>query len=178
MTTIILDKKTLRKNALNKRMSNPFVKFSSDIIVKKITSSLIFKNAKHIALYLPIKNEIDLTKLLENKDKNFYLPRCNDLELEFVKHQNKNDLVQNKWGILEPTGNKINPEILDVIYIPALVANENNYRLGYGKGFYDRFFSQNKIKAKKIIVISKEFILNDFVQDEFDVKCDAILTDW
>ena len=81
-----------------------------------------------------------------------------------------------KFNILEPIGEKINPSILDLIYIPALMANNNCYRLGYGKGFYDRFFAVNTTTAKKLIVVAKELVLDDFVQDEFDYKCDGIIS--
>jgi len=168
----ILDKKTLRKQALEKR-----AEFSRDLSIKimhKILNSPEFKFAKNIALYMPIKNEIDLTDLFKIRDKNYYLPRCNNNELEFVKFDN--NLVDGAFGILEPKGDKINPEILDIVYIPALMANKKCYRLGYGKGFYDRFFAKNNIKAKKIIVISNELISDEFVEDKFDFQCDEIIS--
>ena len=168
----VVDKKTLRKQALEKR-----AEFSRDLSIKimhKILNSPEFKFAKNIALYMPIKNEIDLTDLFKIRDKNYYLPRCNNNELEFVKFDN--NLVEGAFGILEPKGDKINPEILDIVYIPALMANKKCYRLGYGKGFYDRFFAKNNIKAKKIIVISNELISDEFVEDKFDFQCDEIIS--
>jgi len=168
----VVDKKTLRKQALEKR-----AEFSRDLSIKimhKILNSPEFKFAKNIALYMPIKNEIDLTDLFKIRDKNYYLPRCNNNELEFVKFDN--NLVDGAFGILEPKGDKINPEILDIVYIPALMANKKCYRLGYGKGFYDRFFAKNNIKAKKIIVISNELISDEFVEDKFDFQCDEIIS--
>ena len=56
------------------------------------------------------------------------------------------------------------------------MANKKCYRLGYGKGFYDRFFAKNNIKAKKIIVISNELISDEFVEDKFDFQCDEIIS--
>lgn len=178
INTILLSKKELRKFALDKRKSlaqDGSILKKSRLIVDKIVNSLEFKKAKNIALYVPIKNEIDLTPLLKIEDKNFFLPRCNGENLEFVKYFDKNSLKIGAFNILEPQGDKINPEILDIIYIPALMANEKNYRLGYGKGFYDRFFRNNTIKAIKNIVLSKEFITNDFVQEGFDIPCDKLI---
>lgn len=50
---------------------------------------------------------------------------------------------QNQWGIYEPAGgNIIDPQELDLIFVPLLVADKNGYRVGYGKGYYDRFLQQ------------------------------------
>lgn len=173
------DKITLRKQALQLRKTIALsgeLKNKNSIIVQKILNSQDFKKAKNIALYYPIKNEIDLTSLFRCLDKKFYLPRCVDNELEFVEFQGLDKLVLDQYNILTPIGNKINPEILDVIYIPALMANNNHYRLGYGKGFYDRFFAKNNIKAKKIIVVASELLSNIFVQDKNDIQCDTTIS--
>lgn len=170
----ICDKKNLRKFALEKRAQFGYEKSSQ--IVSKILNSKEFNTAKNIALYYPYKNEIDISSLLNFKGKNFYLPRCCDDLLEFAKYNGPHSLARGAFGIMEPKEDKINPEILDVIYIPALMANKKGYRLGYGKGFYDRFFSQNKINALKVIVVAKELISDEFVEDSFDYKCDRIIS--
>lgn len=176
----IIEKSELRKLILKKRKETDeacLIEKASSKIVSSIFLSNDFIEAKNIALYYPIKNEIDLRRLLNVKGKNFYLPRCNKNKLEFAKYTNENDLKSGEFGILEPQGKAINPNILDVIYIPALCANSKNYRLGYGKGFYDRFFAKNKnLKAKKIIVVKKEFILDSFLEDEFDIQCDYTIS--
>ncbi len=178
--TLVIDKINLRKAALKERekkeLSADFRQASSRILAKILNSS-DFVLAKNVALYIPIKNEIDITPLLKVKEKNFYLPRCNQNNLEFAEFLSYDKLKLSKWNILEPTGEKINPEILDIIYIPAVVANISGYRIGYGKGFYDRFFSENKLKAKKVIVISSMFISQEPFQDSFDVKCDYLISD-
>ncbi|MBQ9150148.1 hypothetical protein IJX73_04370, partial [bacterium] len=81
----IQNKNELRKYAMQKRNSfadSGVLENKSSIIIQKILNSSEFNNSNHIALYFPIKNEIDLTSLLNLKDKNFYLPRCNNNELE------------------------------------------------------------------------------------------------
>jgi len=175
---MIKDKFELRKYATTKRnkmFENGQIKVISDLIVSKILNSSEFKNAKNIALYYPIKSEADITKIMKIRNKNFYLPRCKNMEIEFVKYDSNLNLIKGCYGIYEPTGKAIKPEILDLIYIPALMANSKGYRLGWGKGYYDRFFTKNKISAKKIIVIGNEFISDNFVEDENDYKCDMVL---
>ena len=171
---ILIDKKTLRKEALSKRAE--FNKKKESLILTKILNSADFKNAKNIALYFPINNEIDITPLLNTKGKNFYFTRCNDDILEFVKFESKELIVCGKFNIPEPIGQTINPQILDLIYIPALMANKRCYRLGYGKGYYDKFFAKEKISAKKCIVIACELICDKFIEEENDFKCDCLIS--
>ena len=176
----LTNKKELRKQALKKRnllAQQGVMKNTSLKIVHKILNSKIFQEAKHIALFYPFKNEIDLRNLLRVENKNFYLPKCNDLDMDFIEYKNEENLIENKWGIMEPQGEKINPEILDVIYIPALLANKNLYRIGYGKGFYDRFFKKHHLKAKKIIVISNNFVIDENFEETFDIQADEILSE-
>lgn len=178
--TEIIEKDELRKFILKKRKEmdeNNLIEEISSKIVSSVFLSNDFIEAKNVALYYPIKQEIDLRRLLNVESKNFYLPRCNKNNLEFVKYTDEDNLICGDFNILEPKGSAINPKVLDIIYIPALCANSKNYRLGYGKGFYDRFFSKNKnLKAKKVIVVSKEFILDSFREDEFDIQCDYIIS--
>ncbi len=174
-----IKKEDLRKIALNKRefmAKVGMIKKISKKITTNIISSSTFQNAKNIALYYPIKNEIDITGIL-CKEKNFYFPKCQNNEMFFVKANSLNDFEKGAFNIPEPKGNIENPENIDVFYIPALFANKKCYRLGYGKGFYDRFFKSNTTKAKKIIVLSNVFIDNSFVEDEFDYKLDEIITE-
>lgn len=170
----LVKKDELRKIALSKRAE--FKVDKSALIVRKILNSSEFNNAKNIALYYPINHEIDLTGIIQVKNKNFYLPRCVDNNIEFAQFCGFESLKMGKFNILEPTSEKINPEILDLIYIPALMANKKCYRLGYGKGFYDRFFKNNKINALKLIVVANELINDNFIEDEFDYKCDGIIS--
>ena len=172
----MIEKKILRKAALKKRKELVTQKLTATI-VSKILKSKDFIEAKNIALYYPINSEIDITPITRIKNKNFYLPVCKNKNLEFSLFKNEHSLIEGKFNIKEPKGFSINPNILDIIYIPALMANRACYRLGYGKGYYDRFFSNNDIKAKKIMVLPSKLICDDFKEDDFDIPCDVILSE-
>ena len=172
-------KQKLRNYALEYRKSlqqRGVTDINSSLIVNKILVSDDFKNSTNIGLYMPIKGEVDLRSILKIDNKNYYLPRCTEFGLEFAKYE-PNSLSLSSFGILEPTTPSVDPNILDIIYIPCLMANKLCYRLGYGRGYYDRFFSSNKIKAKKIIVVHNDLISDEFMPDKYDVKCDSILSE-
>ena len=171
-----MDKNILRKEIIEKRKilarNNELTQISKKIC-ENIIKSREFIEAEHIALYYPLKYEVDLRELLKVKNKTFYLPRVKGDELEFAKYSTT--LKEGCFKVLEPTGSAIDPYILDIIYVPALCCSEKCYRLGYGKGYYDRFFNKNKISAKKIIVIPECFVDNRFIEDKFDYKLDKFI---
>ena len=176
----IKSKTLLRQNALKKReffADSGMLKKNSSLIVSKILNSELFASCKHVGLYFPIKNEVNLLPLLKVKDKKFYFPACVNNNLEFRLFGGFENLKKGAFNIYESVLAPVEPEVLDLIFVPALLANSRFYRLGYGKGFYDRYFSKNNVKAKKIIVVQNAFVCDDFIEDSSDVQCDYILSE-
>jgi 5-formyltetrahydrofolate cyclo-ligase len=84
---------------------------------------------------------------------------------------------ENKYGLFEPTmGEVIDPLQLDMAIIPLLAFDKKGYRVGYGKGFYDRFLEGCNDDCLKIGVSYFEPI--DAIEDaaEFDVPLDLCIT--
>lgn len=149
----------------------------SKLITGNILKSEIFKNSKHIMLFYPLKDEINLLELLKCQDKIFYFPKCEGKNL--LVCPNCNEFKNNKYSIPEPISEPIkNLEILDIVFTPALCVDENLYRLGYGGGYYDRFFAQRDLRAKKIVPISEKFICKNLVHEKFDLPCDGIVSEF
>ena len=88
-------------------------------------------------------------------------------------------LVENKWGILEPSRenqDKIEPKEIDLVIIPLLIFDKNGNRVGYGKGFYDRFLQQCNPKTLKIGICLEDPIEMIKDVDKFDVKMNFCIT--
>ena len=151
------------------------IKLASEKIVEKIKSLEIYKNAKNIMIFYPLENEINLLNLLEDTNKNFYLPKTINDQMMACPYKKGDDLEKGDFNVLVPLTDEINPQILDLIFTPALVVDKNNYRLGYGKGFYDRFLE--KTTAKTIAVIEKELLIDRLPIDTHDKKVDFVITD-
>ena len=91
----------------------------------------------------------------------------------------KNDvLLVNKFGILEPV--KTRAKVPDFMLVPILAFDKNKFRLGYGKGFYDRYLSKYLKRYKNILTIGVAFSFQKYHKlpvNKDDVKLDFILTE-
>ena len=167
------NKSELRKRAKLIR-KNLDINSMSEQIVFKIKNFEDFKKSKNIMLFYPLEFEIDILKLLDFEEKNFYLPRIKGLELECCPYKKGDLLRDSEFKTKEPVTESVNPEILDLIFVPALMADKNNYRLGYGKGYYDRFLE--KTNAITVVPLAKELIAENLPIEEYDKKIDFIIT--
>lgn len=172
----MLEKKNLRKKAKEIRISLDMKKISEKI-VENILNLEIYKNAQHIMLFYPLKHEVNLLSLTEkSKDKNFYLPRVDGRNLLVCPYNIGDDLVTSKFWTEEPTTKPIDTNILDIVFVPALMVDNHFHRLGYGGGFYDIFLSKNAANASKIVAIPSQLIHDKLPSESFDAKIDAIIT--
>ena len=91
----------------------------------------------------------------------------------------KNDLLfVNKFGILEPA--KTMTQVPDIILVPILAYDKNKYRLGYGKGFYDRYLNRYLKQFKNILTVGVAFSFQKHHKlpiNRNDVRLDFIITE-
>ncbi|QQL48856.1 5-formyltetrahydrofolate cyclo-ligase [Mucilaginibacter ginkgonis] len=111
-----------------------------------------FSCVKYIHIFLPIisRREPDtylIINYLKANHPNITLvyPQCNfaGCSMESFVDDTDLQLAENQFGITEPVaGNIINPDNIDMILLPLLAFDKRGYRVGYGKGFYDRFIAR------------------------------------
>lgn len=171
----MLTKNELREKAKEIRESLDMEKIS-ERIVAKIKTLDVYKNAQHVMLFYPLANEIDLLPLLED-NKNFYLPKIEGEDMLVCPYKIGDKMSISSFKTQEPKSEPINPEILDIIFIPALMVDKNFHRLGYGKGFYDKFLSKNNLKALKIVPVPQELIVEEIPSNEQDQKFNITIDD-
>jgi len=169
-----MTKEELRIWAKNER-SKLDMECLSGRFVANIRETEEYQSAKHVMLYYPLKDEINLLPLLDDSDKNFYLPKIHDKELLCCPYKKFDKLAESVFKTKEPTAEPIDKSILDLIIVPALVCDMNNYRLGYGKGFYDRFL--NGIKAKTISCVSKGLLVKTIEPEVCDIPVTKVITE-
>ncbi len=108
-------------------------------------------------LFLPIddKKEADtyqLVHLLWESGKKVVIPKIKDqLELEHYLLETDTELQLNQWGIPEPSmGTTVSPEQIEVVFVPLLAFDRLGHRVGYGKGYYDRFLENCRPGVVKV----------------------------
>ena len=167
-------KKELRKWAKEKR-STLCVDVVSSEIKTKLFSSEVYKNAKNIMCYYSFGSEVSTLEYFSDNSKNWYLPKISDNDLLVCPYCS--DFVENKYKINEPNSKPVDETVIDMVIIPALVADKNGYRIGYGKGYYDRFLKKLSECVCKVVLVYSELLINDVHPDAFDEKCDYIVTE-
>ena len=142
-----------------------------------------FYNKKiNLSIYYPASFELNILKLLKIdyvKRQTILLPVIEENNLmNFFKWKENEVLFVNKYGMLEPIKSKA--VIPNVIIVPLLSFDNNKYRLGYGKGFYDRYLNRYLKKFNNIITIGIAFSFQKYHKlpvNNNDVKLDYILTE-
>ncbi len=109
----------------------------------------------HIFLTISEKKEVDtsfIVPVLQGRDKHVVIPKVSgDGELTHFLLSDNTRLIKNKWNIPEPeNGIKVSEAEIDIVFIPLLAFDRDGYRVGYGKGFYDRFLDKCRRDVVKV----------------------------
>ena len=175
-----MNKSEIRKKILKIRKK----KNSENIIIDfKNIHKILKKNkikGKIIGGYYPYNYEVDAIKILEKFETLDYkvsLPKIKkNSQMDFFYWSRKDPLIINKYGIPEPSSNKV--VYPNILLVPLVAFDKNFNRIGYGGGFYDRYI--NKIKMiKKIVTIGLAYSfqkVKEIPVNEYDIKLDFIVT--
>ena len=95
--------------------------------------------------------------------------------MEFYYIHSLNDLKEGTFHVLEPTTNQIaNIQDIDLMIVPMLAFDNQNYRVGYGKGFYDKYFAKGYLGYKLGLAFSYQKV-DKIDINEYDLPLDEIL---
>ena len=154
----MMNKKELRKLYLQKRksLSIHLLEEKSSQIIKNFLDHFNISGLVHV--FLPIKkfNEINTWQLVEKLHESNFSVATSVLDFEsnelFHLRLNKETKFKiNDWSVPEPVdGIKVNPLEIQLAIIPLIICDEIGYRIGYGKGFYDKFLSKCSPEINKI----------------------------
>ena len=167
-------KTELRIKANNIRKSLEISEISKTL-VELIRVNPLYNCANKVMIFYPKKDEIDLKGLL-NDNKEFYLPRvCGDF-LEVCPYKLGDELVKSKFGVLEPITSAVNPDMLDLIFVPALMLDRKGFRLGYGGGYYDKLLSSISNNIKTICALPESLIVDSLPTENCDIAVQEIIS--
>lgn len=178
-----MDKKEIRKTLKEKRKNIPKEKkvIYDNAISERIVNSDYFKNAGQVLIFSSTDDEFDTKYVIEccrNENKKVFYPLCIDDmgNMKFFQVDFPDDLQVGMYGIFEPKPycKEYNPQENDVIIVPCLSVDERGFRIGYGKGYYDRFLK--KFNGVSICPCYKELLTDKLPTDKYDIKIKIIVT--
>tara|TARA_B100000427_G_scaffold300622_1_gene283127 strand:- start:208 stop:768 length:561 start_codon:yes stop_codon:yes gene_type:complete len=149
-----------------------------------LLDKLFKKKSIYLSFYYPSNYEVNVINFYDlikrKKNTKVLMPIINSRDqMTFVQWNFLDILKVNKYGMLEPAIKK-KSLVPNVSLVPLLAFDKNNYRLGYGKGYYDKFLSKYLKLNKNIITIGVAFSFQKYNKlpiSNFDVKLDYILTE-
>lgn len=179
------------KNALRKRYrsirrgySESFKAGLDELVYKRVTGLYQYRNAELVLSYVSKDIETDTLKLIErawSDGKRVAVPRCIDGTrlMQFYYITSFDQLEKSSFGVMEPIEELCEklaeaPEN-SLCIVPGMAFDSQGYRLGYGKGYYDRFLSD--YKGVKVGVCYSDCIKWTLPRGKYDKPVDILITD-
>lgn len=171
----MMTKESIRKEVIfhRKNVNADIKKEKDDTIIRAISKDPVFKKAKSVGIFYPMKDEIDVLKLIDDS-KRFLFPKVKKAEIIFYEVNNQTQWQKSKFGVLEPINGVLFEGIIDYLIVPLLAYNEKNMRIGYGKGYYDRYIAVHK--PKYTVGVAYDFQRYVFDHESHDQALDVIVS--
>lgn len=179
-----MNKAELRTAYLEKRraLSSSEAAEKSRLVADRLFDSFDLGAFKTIHCFISIAklNELDTSLIFGRLWKEFpairtVAPRVEN-EIVSVPYGPETQLIESRWGIREPAGTGIPPSEIDAVFVPGICFDRQAHRVGYGKGYYDRFLSKCRPDCAKIGL--SLFPLIEVIDDvgPHDVALDSCVT--
>lgn len=179
------DKAKIRKLYLQKRkqLTDKERSIYSDEIYHQLFNKFDFNN-KIVSLFLPINKFKEINtypifdRLTKSNNTTVGLSVSNTIKSSMELKKWSEDIIikENEWGIPEPThGDIIENKDIDIVIVPMLICDRKGHRIGYGKGFYDRFLATCK---KEAIFIGLNYFtpITSILKDKNDIPLHYLVT--
>lgn len=153
---------------------------ATEIITKKVIESDSFREATDLYCYMNFDSEVETLAILEEAwrlGKDVWLPKVSRDHMDFYLVRSVSELKKSKFGILEPTGDSEKASGDDgLMVVPGIAFDKEHYRIGYGKGYYDRYLAAHPDLFKIGIAFDVQ-IMEKVPSEEHDYKMDLIFTE-
>ncbi|KIA84338.1 5-formyltetrahydrofolate cyclo-ligase [Kaistella solincola] len=179
-----MTKTALRKLYSEKKMNLSLAEVQnlSEEIFRNFNEKFQLSNGQKVHCFLSIskKKEVETAFFLNyffQKNIRVFVPKIVNEKIIAIEILAETPLVTNSWGIKEPVGNEDSGvKDFDLVIMPLLYADKKGNRVGYGKGFYDRFLTNINENVLKVGV--SFFPPESDVEDisEFDIPLDYLVT--
>lgn len=182
------EKKIIRNKILSIRnnMSTAEVKEKSLKIIENLKEIKEFKDSNCVSIYLSFNNEVDTTIIVSyliESGKKIVVPYTETKTVELIPLY-INDLNENfkisSFGYSEPIKEKMEEarfEDIDFVIVPGIAFDENKNRVGFGKGYYDKYLSKIKSGVKWVAIAYEYQVLKHVPSESHDIKMKMIVTE-
>lgn len=172
-----MDKKELRKKYTKVRAEVEDKEGKDKLIRKNLRELEIYKKAKSVFVFISYKSEVDTRGIIEDilaDGKKLLVPLVKGSEMIAVEVKGIDDLEPNKMGILEPkSGDEVTD--VDLTITPGLAFDKSGFRLGYGGGYYDKFFA--KVDTIRMGIGYSDQYVESIVHEDYDKALEYLLTE-
>lgn len=182
-----LEKRALREKVLTLRsaLSEEQRGIKSRKVQEFASSITEFQEAQTIMLFLNFRDEVETTglaRIVLELGKRLVLPRCapKGILIPALIHDMQTDIEPGTWGIREPKKEslvQVNPLEIDCVFVPGAAFDKLGNRLGYGGGYYDRFFERLRDTTPKLALAFNCQIVESIPVEAFDKKIDMLITE-
>ncbi len=180
------EKTRIRESMLEQRLAIPAeLRYEADTAMAgRFVNLATFRFAEIILLYAPIKSEPNVLLCCEaalKAGKRLAFPRCypDTCTMTYGMVSSPDDLVEGAYGILEPREDAEiylpDPSKHDICVVPAVCFDKKGYRIGYGKGYYDRFLSN--FGGTSVGFCLNRFLCDSLPRGRYDRAVDLIITE-
>lgn len=176
MRRTLFDARTARTPEERERAHQAICRYAVELVT-------ILK-AQRVAAYLPVRTEPGgpaFADELLRAGTEVLLPRCApNRQLEWAHYTGPDSVAPAQFGLLEPTAPALPARPLDscdLIFVPALAATSEGFRLGKGGGFYDIALSSLSRNVPTAVVLYAQEIRDDLPLEPHDEACDYLVTE-
>jgi len=182
------EKQQLRENLLGKLLSltKEEIKRRSKNVEDRLSDLPIYKQARKVMVYYPLKGEVDILEMISKdiKSKQFLFPVMDTKAKDLGAYQVKDlddDFVVGPFGVKEPDPKKtlrFDSQEIDMVIVPGLGFDCKGNRLGRGAGYYDRFLQRLTPSTKKVgIAFDFQIVESLPTHLPLDQKVDIVVTE-
>ena len=168
--------------ALRDSFGEEFIQNASLLACENLKNSKIFADSDIVLLYYPVKNEISPLPIVDfclKTEKTVAFPVCQkeSSTLIFKRISTIGDLSQSSFGLFEPNESceTVTPTKNTVCIVPALLFSRDGHRIGYGKGYYDRFLTD--FEGISVGFSYSALVLDKIAHEKHDIPLDMIINE-
>jgi len=176
-------KAELRKSALAARRAVSDKPQKSALIAERVFALPEYRTARTVALYHSLSSEVDTEPIIARAfrdGKTVALPRVQGDTMHFFALSEGEKLQKSSFGVLEPCGDPgklVSPRDIDLILVPGVCFDRTKNRLGFGRGYYDRYLALCKAPAAALCFAQQLYAEGVIPTDRYDAKMQKIITE-